>query len=258
MTAYDGPVFDAHLHIVDPRFPLVANEGYLPAPYLAADYRAAAEPLGVVGGAIVSGSFQAFDQDYLLAALAELGPGYVGVTQIPASTLDHEILALDEAGVRAVRFNVYRGGSESFAAIGGFARRIHALCGWHVELYADLSRLRPAEIDVLAALPQLVVDHLGMSEGGLARLVELARAGAKVKATGFGRVLLDPEDAMERIADANPASLMFGTDLPSTRAKRPFEAADMALVAGVLGPELSRKAFYDNAAALYRPRRLPA
>ncbi len=28
----------------------------------------------------------------------------------------------------------------------------------------------------------------------------------------------------------------------------------MELVAGVLGPELARKAFYDNAVKLYRPR----
>jgi predicted TIM-barrel fold metal-dependent hydrolase len=254
VTPYAGPVFDAHLHIVDPRFPLVANEGYVPHAYLPAEYLAAAKPLGVVGGAVVSGSFQAFDQDYLLAALAALGPGFVGVTQIPASTLDHEILALDGAGVRAVRFNVYRGGSESFSAIASFARRLHRLCGWHVELYADLAKLRPSEVETLAGLPQLVVDHLGMSEGGLPRLVELAKGGAKVKATGFGRVLVDPEDAMEKIAAANPDALMFGTDLPSTRAPRPFEPADMALVAGVLGPELARRAFHDTAAKLYRPR----
>jgi predicted TIM-barrel fold metal-dependent hydrolase len=249
-----GPIFDAHLHIVDPRFPLVANDGFVPEAYSADDYRAAAAPLGVVGGAVVSGSFQAFDQDYLLAALAALGPSFVGVTQIPATTLDHEILALDKAGVRAVRFNVYRGGSESFEQIAAFARRLHRLCGWHVELYADLARLRPAEIDVLAGLPQLVVDHLGISEAGLGRVIDLARAGARIKATGFGRVLVDPEKAMEKIAAANPDALMFGTDLPSTRARRPFEKADMTLVAGVLGPELARKAFFGTAVKLYRPK----
>jgi predicted TIM-barrel fold metal-dependent hydrolase len=249
-----GPVFDAHLHIVDPHFPLVANDGYLPPAFGAADYCAAAAPLGIVGGAIVSGSFQAFDQDYLVAALAKLGPSFVGVTQLPASTLDHEILALDQAGVRAVRFNQHRGGSESFAAISALARRVHKLCGWHVELYADLAALRPAEIDALGELPQLVIDHLGLSEGGLARLVALAKGGAKVKATGFGRVFVDPETAMEKVAAANPDALMFGTDMPSTRARRPFEAADMALVAGVLGPELAHKAFYANAVALYRPK----
>jgi predicted TIM-barrel fold metal-dependent hydrolase len=254
MNGYAGPVYDAHLGIVDPRFPLVENEDYLPQSYVVADYLAASIPLGITGGTVVSGSFQAFDQAYLLSTLAALGPSFTGVTQIPASTLDHEILALDAAGVRAVQFNIYRDIPESFASIASFARRIHRLCRWHVELYADMAKLRPAEIDTLAGLPQLVVDHLGMGEGGLARLVDLAKAGAKVKATGFGRVLVDPEEAMEKIASANPASLMFGTDLPSTRARRPFEPSDMALIEGVLGPELARRAFYDNAVELYRPR----
>ncbi|MCM0020113.1 MAG: amidohydrolase family protein [Tagaea sp.] len=252
MTA---PLFDAHLHIVDPRFPLVANDGYLPPSYVAQDYLAAVAPLGVAGGAVVSGSFQAFDQEYLLAALTALGPGFMGVTQLPYSALDHEILALDRAGVRAVRFNVYRGGSESFDRIESFAKRIHRLCGWHVELYADLAKLDAGEIATLARLPKLAIDHLGMSEAGLPHLVELARAGAKVKATGFGRVLLDPAKAMEKIAAANADALMFGTDLPSTRARRPFEPADIELVEGTLGPSLARKALHDTARAFYAPRR---
>ena len=55
-------VFDAHLHIVDPRFPLVPNDGYLPPEFTVADYRRRVHDLGVCGGAVVSGSFQAFDQ----------------------------------------------------------------------------------------------------------------------------------------------------------------------------------------------------
>lgn len=31
------PVFDAHLHIVDPLFPLVENNGYLPDPFTVDD-----------------------------------------------------------------------------------------------------------------------------------------------------------------------------------------------------------------------------
>jgi predicted TIM-barrel fold metal-dependent hydrolase len=83
----------------------------LPEPFPADAYRAAAEPLGVVGGAAVAGSFQAFDREWLLDALATLGPGFVGVAQLPASVADEEIASLDAAGVRAVRFNLYRGGS---------------------------------------------------------------------------------------------------------------------------------------------------
>jgi hypothetical protein len=40
------------------------------------DYRA--RVLGVRGGAVMCGSFQADDQTYLRAALAELGEGFVG------------------------------------------------------------------------------------------------------------------------------------------------------------------------------------
>jgi len=42
-------VFDTHLHIVDPRFPLVPNQGYLPDPFTVADYRAR---FAAAGGAV--------------------------------------------------------------------------------------------------------------------------------------------------------------------------------------------------------------
>ncbi len=73
-------IFDAHLHIIDPAYALVANAGFLPAPFTVEDYRREAGDLGVGGGAVVSGSFQAFDQQYLSDALRALGPSYVGVT----------------------------------------------------------------------------------------------------------------------------------------------------------------------------------
>jgi len=55
-------LFDAHLHVIDPRYPLATNEGYLPPTFTAQDYRHRTEHLNVVGGAVVSGSFHAFDQ----------------------------------------------------------------------------------------------------------------------------------------------------------------------------------------------------
>ncbi len=47
-------IFDAHCHIIDPAFPLLANEGFLPHPYRVDDYRARVTPLGVAGGVVVS------------------------------------------------------------------------------------------------------------------------------------------------------------------------------------------------------------
>ncbi|WP_277102471.1 amidohydrolase family protein [Corynebacterium vitaeruminis] len=243
-------VFDTHLHIIDPAHPLIENQGYLPEPFTAADYLA--YPLGefrITAGAVVSGSFQGFDQGYLADALAELGPTFKGVTQIPADTPDEEILRLDGLGVRAVRFNLKRGGSAEVADLDRLARRVNEVAGWHTELYVDAREAGPLK-DTLISLPAVSIDHLGMHEDGLPLLLELVEAGVRVKATGFGRIEMDPARAMRAILDVNPGALMVGTDLPSTRAKRPFEVHDFEIIAEVAG-EHAPAVFYDNAAAFY-------
>jgi predicted TIM-barrel fold metal-dependent hydrolase len=244
-------LFDSHCHIIDHRFPIVANQGYVPPAFPLEAYLAEAKPLGIEAGAIVSGSFQANDQTYLMDVLPRLGAGWVGVTQIPNDHPDSEIAKLDALGVRAVRFNMFRGRIESVDNIAALAMRCHAIAGWHAEIYADAATLAP-HLGKLSTLPQLSIDHLGMTEAGLPVLLELVAAGCKVKATGFGRVQMDVPKALERIARANPDALAFGTDMPSTRAKRPFAPADIDLVEKTLGAELAHKAFWTNPLALYR------
>ena len=244
-------LFDSHCHIIDHRFPIVPNQGYTPPNFPLEDYLAQAKPLGVVAGAVVSGSFQANDQTYLLDLLPKLGPAWVGVTQIPNNYPDAEIARLGKLGVRAVRFNVFRGRIDSVDDIVALATRVHSVAGWHSEIYADAAALAP-HVDKLSKLPQISIDHLGMTEAGVPVLLDLVAAGCKVKATGFGRVKLDVPKTLESIARKNPNALVFGTDIPSTRAARPFEAADIDLVEHVLGRELAQKAFWDNPLALYR------
>jgi hypothetical protein len=45
---------------------------------------------------------------------------------------------------------------------------------------------------------------------------------------------------------------MFGTDLPSTRAPRPFEANDISLIVDALGDEGAELALWMNAVNFYR------
>ena len=78
-------------------------------------------------------------------------------------------------------------------------------------------------------------------------VLRLVERGAYVKATGFGRVDLDVPHALRAIAAVNPAALLFGTDLPGTRARRPFADADLDLVREAAG----ERALYANARALY-------
>jgi len=226
-------VFDAHLHIIDPRFPLVANQGYIPDPFTVDDYR---DAFDAAGGAVVAGSFQR-GTTYLVDALERLGPTFVGVVELhdPA---DEEIVRLDAVGVRGVRFNLHRGGELDEA----LAWRVHELAGWHTEVYAGGATLGAQE-DRLRELPRLSVDHLGLDAEALP---VLQRLGCMVKATGFGRVDLDVEATLRAL---DPDKLLFGTDLPGTRARRPFAPRDLELVASI-----APQALADNARAWYRPR----
>lgn len=243
-------IFDAHFHIIDFDFPIQENQGYIPPSYVVADYMRETADFNVTGGAIVSGSFQGFDQGYLVKALAQMGPTFYGVTQLPYIVTDEEILALHDKGVRALRFNIKRGGSEDISKLDYFARRVFDLVGWHSELYIDAQEL-PEIAPTLQRLPAISIDHLGLSEAGLPHLIKLVEQGVRVKATGFGRVELNVEQAMREIYKANPDALLFGTDLPSTRAKRPFKATDIKLIQELFDAKAAGQILFSNAHTWY-------
>ena len=262
MSLAETEIFDSHLHIVDPRFPLVPNKGWLPAAFTVEDYTQAVDRLGLIpiGGVVVSGSFQSFDQTYLVDALARLGPRFVGVTQLRPDATDEAIRKLDTHGVRGVRFNLRRGVANDLEVLEQVAFRVANLVGWHVELYAtpdDIVELEPR----LRRLPAASIDHVGLckdptSPGSLA-LTRLVEAGVQVKATGFGRTSGDSASMLAHLAAVRPTALMFGTDLPSTRANRPFERQDMERVCETVSPEIVPLILADNGRNFYGDRLQP-
>ena len=245
--------FDCHFHIIDKNFPVVSNQGFMPDAFTSENYLDRLKAVDLCGGAVVSGSFQAFDQTYLFHALKVLGPSFVGVTQVPQTVSDRDLQELDSAGVRAVRFNVRRGGSEDIHHLESMARRVHELVDWHSELYVDSADLADL-FEALVSLPAVSIDHLGLSKAGFPTLLKLAEKGVRVKATGFGRVDFDVRPALTELYAANPRALMFGTDLPSTRAPRPYLDDDYTLVLETLGEEKAANVFYKNAIEFYRPK----
>jgi hypothetical protein len=96
-----------------------------------------------------------------------------------------------------------------------------------------------------------------LSKAKFKTLVQLAEKGVKVKATGFGRVDFSVTEALRDLYSANPNSLMFGTDLPSTRAPRAYTDNDFVLVAEVLGAEAAKDVFSKNALNFYREKGVP-
>lgn len=244
--------FDSHMHIIDPKFPLVENQGYLPEPFTCEDYQRRTSTFNVVGGAVVSGSFQSFDTTYLTNALQLLGSTFVGVINLNHSTSDEDIVNFDRHGVRAIRFNVKRGGSEQLKDLDYLAKRVHELVGWHVELYIDSKSI--SEIaSTVRHLPAVSIDHLGLSKDGFDVLLSLVEKGVMVKATGFGRIDFDVTEAIRSIISVNPSALMFGTDLLCPRAIRPFEETDLDLLLDAVGDSnLCEKILYRNALDWYR------
>ena len=218
--------FDAHFHIIDKRFPLIPNQGYLPEAYTIDDYRRGIASDQILGGAVVSGSFQGFEQGYLINALSQLGDGFVGVTQIPSSYSDSQIVDLHGHGVRAIRFNLYRGPKHiDSSELLELALRVWELCRWHVELYLDSTQLQ-ALSSLLERLPLFSIDHLGLNRDGISNILHWVQEGAHIKATGFSRCDFDVGKLVQMIYQTNPDSLIFGTDLPSTRAPQPYSRSD--------------------------------
>lgn len=248
----DFKLFDSHFHIVDKKFPLVENNGFLPKEFTHLDYLSRMSSYDLCGGVVVSGSFQSFDQTYLIQALCNLGPSFVGITQLPSSVSDEEIIKLNGLGVRGIRFNLKRGGSERLTHLSAIAKRIHSLTGWHIELYIDSKDLQNL-YSTLIALPSVSIDHLGLSQLSFPTLIRLVEKGIKVKASGFGRLDFSPQKAIQKLYKANPNALMFGTDLPSTRAPRPYTDSDYMLVIEALSEDESNAVLYKNAIDFYKP-----
>lgn len=107
-----------------------------------------------------------------------------------------EVLTLDEARVRAIRFKLKCGGSEGVERLEAFAKQVHEIADWHVELYVDPEDLADLN-DILITLPSVSIDHLGLSRAGFPVLPRLVERGTHVKATGFWRVNLDVKEAIK-------------------------------------------------------------
>ncbi len=118
----------------------------------------------------------------------------------------------------------------------------------------------PGKLDeifnTISNLPSVSLDHLGISKSGFQTLLKLVEKGVKVKATGFGRVDFDIESALKDIVSVNPDALMFGTDLPSTRAPKPFRYEDIDLIQDTFDENTCKKILYENAISFYRLKKL--
>ena len=244
-------IFDSHFHIIDPKFPLEENQGFVPDFYTVNDYLKEMKEMSieVIGGAIVSGSFQGYHQDYFAEAISELGNNFVGITQLPFDTTDEDILKLNDVGIKGIRFNLYRGLSASPKEIKELSERVYKLCNWKTELYLNLQTIDKELEELIFTLPKVSIDHLGMHKCSIDRLKKIVNANIPIRVTGFGRVGYERDEIRELITilyGENPNCLMFGSDLPSTRANYRFSYNDIQLIKETVGKEAQDRIFFQN------------
>lgn len=190
LAPYEGAC-DCHIHVFEDRYPLAPTATFKPPHAPAADYREMQSALGLQRVIVVQPTGYAFDNTCTLEAMRQLGPGARGVAVVQPEVNETELMRLDAAGMKGVRFMMLPGGVLPWSALEPLADRIARL-GWNINLQLDGRELAVHE-ETLSQLPcRLVIDHLGKflgpvtpeSEGFLAlrRLLDNGNCWVKLSA----------------------------------------------------------------------------
>lgn len=155
---------DAHCHVFGPAdvFPYAPERKYTPCDAGKEKLFELRDFLGFSRNVIVQASCHGKDNAALIDALETAGYLARGVAVVSPDIRDEELQAMNEAGVRAVRFNFVKRlvdatPKEVFLDI---AKRVAKL-GWHVVVYFEAPDLEVL-IPFLEQLPTtIVVDHMG-------------------------------------------------------------------------------------------------
>jgi predicted TIM-barrel fold metal-dependent hydrolase len=221
------------MHVFGPEdvFPGSATRAYTPIERGIALYEMVAEPLGFSRVVFVQPSAYGTDNSCMLATMRTHPARCRGVAVIEATTDEAKLLALHQAGVRGVRFNLVTEGAPDLksirAEIERMAARIRPL-GWHLQLYAGLTFLANL-VPLLRELGVPVVfDHMagvlvanGPDQPGFETVLRMLADGACwVKLSGADRVSESSVDFhlavpfARALVSANPARVVWGTDWP--------------------------------------------
>ncbi len=242
------PLVDCHFHLFD------AGAGTPSARYRPAyaarieDWQGLLAPLGDLHGVVVQTSFLGTDNTALLAALGASAGRLRGVAVVDPSVTDDALAAMDQAGVRGIRLNLF--GDPDWRRIGTapwrtLFERIGAL-GWHVELHTDNGQGAAMLAELDAALGHgaapVVLDHFGRpgEQGSRDAVFEVAartlrRREVWVKLSAAYR--LPPGTDWRSLAGAwnrvvGPDRLLLGSDWPWTNHESAVRADECAALFG--------------------------
>lgn len=263
---------DAHCHVFGPAalFPYAHSRKYTPCDAGKEKLFALRDHLGFTRNVIVQATCHGSDNTALLDALATAGEQARGVASVPNDIGMNELRAMDQAGVRGVRFNFVKRLVDSTpkASFLKIAQKIATL-GWHSVVYfeaQDLEELAP----FIAQLPTpVVVDHMGrpdVSKGSdhhdFQRFLTLlddndhiwTKVSCPERLTVLGGDYTDVVPYARTLVEHFPDRVLWGTDWPHPNMKShmPDDGLLVDFIPRIATDTVAQQALLvDNPIALY-------
>ena len=263
---------DAHCHVFGPAalFPYAHSRKYTPCDAGKEKLFALRDHLGFTRNVIVQATCHGSDNTALLDALATAGEQARGVASVHHDIGMNELRAMDQAGVRGVRFNFVKRLVDSTprASFLKIAQKIATL-GWHSVVYfeaQDLEELAP----FITQLPTpVVVDHMGrpdVSKGSdhrdFQRFLTLlddndhiwTKVSCPERLTVSGGDYTDVVPYARTLVERFPDRVLWGTDWPHPNMKShmPDDGLLVDFITRIATDTVAQQALLvDNPMALY-------
>jgi len=261
---------DCHMHIYDAaRFPPVRPASRMQANAAVADYRLLQRRNGTSRVVIVTPAVYATDNRVTLDAIAQIGTSARGVAVVHPDVSDAELKALDQGGIRGIRFTQFdpATATTTIDMIEPLSRRVNEL-GWHVQIHTRGDQIVAAE-DLWQRLPSpIVFDHLGRlpqpagvdypAFAVIRRLIDKGRTWVKISGAYLDTRIGPPTYAdvtkvAQAFVTAAPDRMVWGSDWPHpTEKDKPDDAVLFDLLADWAPDESTRRRILvANPEALY-------
>jgi 2-pyrone-4,6-dicarboxylate lactonase len=262
---------DAHCHVFGPpdRFPYAPERKYTPVDAPKEKLFALRDFLGFDKNVIVQASCHGKDNSALIDALAHSAGKARGVAVVGEEVTDGELRAMNDAGVKGVRFNFVKRLVDFTPrdVLERIAERVAPL-GWHIVVYFEMPDLPELETFFTSLPTSVVVDHMGRPDvkKGVAhpefqRYLSLldrhpniwSKVSGPERLTVAGAPYDDVVPFARALVEGFPDRVLWGTDWPHPN--MPVEAPDDGVLADVI-PKIATTAALQKALLVDNPMRL--
>jgi D-galactarolactone isomerase len=261
---------DCHHHIYDGvAFPPVSPQTRMQVNAGVVEYRMLQKRLGITRDVVVTPAPYVTDNRVTLDAIKQLGVNARGVAVVRTNVTDDQLKALDEGGIRGIRFSI---GDVTIAnttvdMIEPLSKRVADL-GWHVQINMGADRIARLQ-NLWNRLPsEIVFDHMGHipqpqgiehpAYGVIRRLVDKGRTWVKLSVTfdntkdgppGYADITRVAQDYVK----AAPERMVWGSNWPHpNETTKPDDALVFDLMGKWAADEATRRRILvENPEVLY-------